>query len=378
MNADFLLIIGFFEAFFLGILVLTKRQKQISDKLLATILLLNALTIFLSWVEIYNRSKSYPFPALINSSTPFILLHGPLIWLYVKSLTSENFKLKSVHFLHITPFLLVITLLISSTYGVPPEKRILIDSEQLFKEHWSYPLIVAAIFISIQSYIIHSLVHIKQYRKKIKSYFSFIDHFCLRWFRFVLFTAMVFYGAISLTYILDFFFNMLPYHLLQLTGFTIATIYILVLGFFGLRQGNIFTSHNIQHFPEKEEKPASRGPLESTEEKFIMQLLQHMEQQQPHLNPELNLAQLASQLSVTPEYLSGILNGNLNSNFFDFINQYRIDAFKKHCRNQEKQNITLLGIAYECGFNSKATFNRVFKKHTGLTPGEYTKEVSKK
>ncbi len=377
MNADFLLIIGVFEALFLGILVLSKKGKKISDHLLSSILLLNALTIFLSWIEMYNRNNGYPFPELINASTPFILLHGPLLWLYVKSLTSENFRFKIIHVIHLIPFILVTLLLGLSTYGMPAEKRILIDSEQLFKEHWLYPIIVGAIFISVQSYIIQALFHIKQYRKKIKSYFSTIDHFNLKWLRFVLFTAMVFYGIISLTYIFDFFFNMLPYQLLQLTGFTIATIYILVLGFFGLRQGNIFTSNHIHHIPQ-EEKHKSLHPLKSAEEKFIKQLLFHMEENQPHLEPEINLAQLSEQLCVSPEYLSGILNNKLNSNFFDFINQYRIDAFKKLCIDQKKQNLTLLGIAYECGFNSKATFNRVFKKRTGLTPGEYARQVSEK
>lgn len=376
MNADFLLIIGVFEALFLGILVLSKRKKQISDILLATILWLNALTIILSWIEIYNRSNGYPFPALINSSTPFILLHGPLLWFYVKSLTSENFKLKVIHLTHILPFLLVAFIIGLSIFGMPAGKRIIIDSEQLFKEHWLYPVIVGAIFISIQSYIIHSFIHIHRYRRKIKSYFSTIDRFNLRWLRFVLSTAMVFYGIISLTYIFDFFLNILPYQLLQITGFTIASIYILVLGFFGLHQGNIFSSHSIHSLPEEKEKQKHLGPLESAEERFIEQLLQHMKQNQPHLNPELNLAQLSSHLSVSPEYLSGILNNKLNSNFFDFINQYRIDSFKNQCRKKEKQNLTLMGIAYECGFNSKATFNRVFKKRTGLTPGEFARQVS--
>jgi AraC-like DNA-binding protein len=377
MSADFLLIIGVFEALFLGVLVLSKRKKKISDHLLASILLLNALTIFLSWIEIYNRKNGYPFPALINASTPFILLHGPLLWMYVKSLTSENFRFKIIHLMHLIPFLLVILLIGLSAYGISEKQRILIDSEQLFKEHWSYPVIVGAIFFSIQSYIIHSLFHIKHYRKKIKNYFSTIDHFNLKWLRFVLFTAMFFYGAISLTYIFDFFLSMLPYKLLHLTGFTIATIYILVLGFFGLQQGNIFTSNHIHQLPEKE-KQKFHQPLESAEEKFIKQLLRHMKENQPYLEPEINLSELSGQLSVTPEYLSGILYSKLNSNFFDFINQYRIDTFKKLSIDQQKQNLTLLGIAYECGFNSKATFNRVFKKRTGLTPGEYARQVSEK
>ena len=378
MEANILLLIGAFEALFLGVLVITKQPKQVSDYLLSGILFLNALTIALSWIEMYNRAHAYPFPGLINSSTPFILLHGPFLWVYVKSLTSEKFRFKFTFLPHIIPFLLVASFIWISTYELPMRERILVDSEQLFREHWSYPVIVGAIFISIQSYILHSLAHIKKYKYKIKNYFSSIDHYNLRWLRFVLFTAMAFYGTISLTYILDFFINILPYHFLQLTGFTIASVYILVLGFYGLKQGNIFTSHSIENLPSKQEEYTPNRPLESAEENFVHQLLKQMEEEQPYLNPNLNLSQLAKQLMVTPEYLSGILNSRLNSSFFDFINQYRIEAFKKHILKADKPNYTLLGIAYECGFNSKATFNRVFKKGTGLTPGEYARQVSEK
>lgn len=376
MNADFLLLIGVFEALFLGILVLTKNKKEISDYLLALVLLLNAVTILLSWLEIYNRANGYPFPTLISVSPPFILLHGPALWLYVKSLTTENFQLRFIHLLHIIPFLMSFLLLGMEVYFLPVEDKIIYDSMEVFKQHWLYPVIMAAILLSIQSYLWNGMLHIKRYKRKIKNYFSTVEQFNLRWLRFVLITAMVFYAVISFTYILDYFFHMLPYNLLQITGFVIASAYILVLGFSGLKQGNIFTSHDINLILDENPHIKSNQPLLSSEEQFVKRLLNFMKEEKPHLNPDLTLSGLSKAMTVSPEYLSGILNGRLNSSFFDFINHYRIECFKQKCRKEENQNLTLLGIAFECGFNSKATFNRVFKKRTGLTPGAYARQVS--
>ena len=100
-----------------------------------------------------------------------------------------------------------------------------------------------------------------------------------------------------------------------------------------------------------------------------------MKDQKPFLDPALNLARLSDQLDVTPEYLSKILNTHLNRSFFDFVNRYRTDEFKQRCQEGSSGKLTLMGMAYECGFNSKATFNRVFKNLTGVTPGEYVRSV---
>ncbi|PWD99107.1 helix-turn-helix domain-containing protein [Marinilabilia rubra] len=375
MDADFLLVIAVFESLFLLFLVLTKKHKKQSDWLLGTILFINALTIFLSWMEMYNRKNAYPFPFFINSSTPFILLHGPALWLYVKSLTSEKFSLKPKYLIHALPFLMLFTFLSLAYYSLAPEDKILSDSQQLFQQRLSYPITILAILVFTQYYIISSLLHIKRYRKKAKTVFSSMDNFNLKWLRFVLFSAMIFYATISATYILDYFLSIFPYKILQLIGFTIASIYILVLGFQGLKQGNIFSSHNLENIPSvapiKQKKP-----LLKKEEIFVTSLLQYMNDQEPFLNPDLTLSTLAKELSVTPEYLSDILNGHLKSSFFDFINQFRVEKFKALCKTNKQETLTLIAIAYECGFNSKATFNRVFKKRTGITPGEYSRQVS--
>ena len=87
-----------------------------------------------------------------------------------------------------------------------------------------------------------------------------------------------------------------------------------------------------------------------------------MLRQQPYLEPELTLSELAKQLNISTSKLSQTINNGLGKNFNDFINEYRVEAVKKMMLDEKKSNFSLLGIAQECGFNSKATFNRTFKK----------------
>lgn len=92
-------------------------------------------------------------------------------------------------------------------------------------------------------------------------------------------------------------------------------------------------------------------------------------------NPELTLSDLAQKLETNVAIVSKKINQGFLVNFNDFINNYRIEAVKKAFENNEHKKSTLLGIAFDCGFNSKATFNRAFKKNTGLSPKKYLEKL---
>ena len=101
----------------------------------------------------------------------------------------------------------------------------------------------------------------------------------------------------------------------------------------------------------------------------------YMEEQKPYLNPDLNLADLAESLNMTRAQLSDVINSGFSKNFNDFVNHYRISAFKNALEQGKQEQLSLLGIAYECGFNSKATFNRVFKKLEKSSPSQYLRRI---
>ena len=90
-----------------------------------------------------------------------------------------------------------------------------------------------------------------------------------------------------------------------------------------------------------------------------------------YLEPELSLSDLAQKLKTNTSVLSAAINSNFGKNFNDFVNEYRVEEFKKQIKLSQNQNYTLLAIAFDCGFNSKATFNRAFKKFTGQSPSRF-------
>src|SRR5690606_35792170 len=101
-----------------------------------------------------------------------------------------------------------------------------------------------------------------------------------------------------------------------------------------------------------------------------------MQKQKPYLESDLNLIKLANLLSVSTHQLSYVINTGFNKNFFQYINEYRIEKAKKLLSDNTNDNLSILGIAFESGFNSKTSFNTTFKKMTGKTPSEFKKTSS--
>lgn len=124
-----------------------------------------------------------------------------------------------------------------------------------------------------------------------------------------------------------------------------------------------------------EEKMRKKKALleESDVETYRNQLLKYMTDKAPYLNPDLSLRSLAGLIDMHPNQLSWLLNESLGKNFNEFINNYRVETFKNLAKDPANANITVLGLAYDSGFNSKTVFNTYFKKETGLTPKQFLK-----
>ena len=157
---------------------------------------------------------------------------------------------------------------------------------------------------------------------------------------------------------------------------------ILFLGFAGPLAGNLrrdarfkaFHSKLYGHLPKaKQEK--EKAPLldDKTATSYSNTLLTYMVEEQPYLSPDLSLRSLAERVEVHPNQLSWLLNDRLGKNFNQFINHYRVEHFKDLAVDKSNSHISLLGLAYESGFNSKTVFNTYFKKEVGMTPKEWLK-----
>ena len=96
----------------------------------------------------------------------------------------------------------------------------------------------------------------------------------------------------------------------------------------------------------------------------------------PFLNPEYSLQMMAEDLSISRQKLSQTFNIGKQKNFYKIINEFRIEEVKQMINNPDFNHFSVLGIAFECGFNSKTSFNRIFKEETGHTPTSYKKSES--
>ncbi|MBL7772718.1 MAG: AraC family transcriptional regulator [Chitinophagaceae bacterium] len=129
---------------------------------------------------------------------------------------------------------------------------------------------------------------------------------------------------------------------------------------------------NISILPKNEISKYKNSNL-NTEliEKYKSELIKAMEIDKLYLNGKLSIQDVSEKLNIRKQYISEILNEHMNTNFQDFINEYRVEEFINRLKNDQNNQFTLLGIATEVGFNSKSSFNAIFKKFKGLTPTQF-------
>ena len=135
-------------------------------------------------------------------------------------------------------------------------------------------------------------------------------------------------------------------------------------------------SINVFSEVEKEKEIVQESTNEKEIEVWKNKILKLIKNDKIYENPKLTLANLAKKLETNSKIISNVINSGFNMNFNDFINHYRIEAVKEKLNSGEHKTTTLLGIAFDAGFNSKATFNRAFKKSTALSPKDYLQKLS--
>lgn len=149
------------------------------------------------------------------------------------------------------------------------------------------------------------------------------------------------------------------------------SIVIFLIGYKGLTQPIIFLGREGR---EEKEKYSSSKLTSTQSEVYLKKLQEYMNVEKPYLESELSLNGLAEKVDIPPRYLSQVINEKLNQNFFDFVNRYRIEEAKKLLLSPANPDDTILEIAFDCGFNTKSSFNFVFKKISLLTPSQFRKK----
>lgn len=356
------------------------RENRWPDLFLSAIILIYTLRVgywmlgFAGWYDSHDSYSTFMFYFPFNH---WFLL-GPAVYFYFKSLTNKNFKLQSKDLWHFLPELLVLCY-----EGFIFLKEFLIDyllndiPLSLFYNTKGpmadgiEPLESILFYLSQASIIIYFIVTIRMYRRYrdyLNQNFSKTDQLKFTWLRNFLYAVMI--GQIIQ---LGFFLaEMLTVESLSYIdkwySFFFLGIIIYYLCIFGFNIDNsVFQKLEF----EEEERDAKQPDSANTALK--QQILQHISAEKPFLDPELSLTDLAKQLNYPTNQLSQIINKEMGKNFNEFINAFRIDTVKEKLLNEDNSHLSILGVAFESGFNSKATFNRVFKKLTGQTPSEFVR-----
>jgi AraC-like DNA-binding protein len=354
MKAFFVAGIGL--AVFIEFLLISKKNKSDSDKILTFWMFLIATHLFFFFIHFTGDIFSYPF--LLGIEQPLPMLHGVFLYFYVSSLTRqmpENRKLLLLHFLPVT----VTYAYLGTFFALPADQKI-----QIYLNHgagYDWFLLVkwyALAFLGV-FYVIWSALLLRKHEVNIRDRFSDLKNVNLHWLR------TLTYGLGGIWLLVIFFRN-------DALTFAGVVVFIFLIGFFGVRQGEIFAHGLLQpEGTEQKKKYPKSGLTEEASTKLHQALMQLMSESTVFKNSELSIDDLSSRLGVHPNYLSQVINQTEKKNFFDFVNNYRIEEFKRLIAMPKNRHLTLLSIAFDCGFSSKSSFNRYFKKATDQTPSEY-------
>jgi AraC-like DNA-binding protein len=214
---------------------------------------------------------------------------------------------------------------------------------------------------------------ILKHRKNIPYYFSnYSQKNTLTWLILVLVIFLFFFVAI---FLLPFFESVLKASFFVFISLPVnLTVFTFIIVFFGINQSVFFEPEKITE-PDlitESEKKYERSALKQSQITSISETVyNYLKEKKPYLNSDYSLQMMVDDLDISRQNLSQVINSGQKKNFYKLINEFRVNEVKALLKNSKYEHYTLLGIAFECGFNSKTSFNRIFKEETGVTPTAY-------
>jgi len=357
---SFVYLIGILQGFILVPALFFRRANRTANRLLALLCLVFSLVLLDAYFTRINFYLGFPHFTLLI--LPIFFLIGPLLYFYSLFLTRRREKFQKMDLRHLLPSFLVIVAFIPFYIKPGYEKIVDLDAYLIWIRTAQFLHVVQS-FI----YLYFAFRVLRRYQRHIADVYSQVERINLNWLKILLMVSAVLFGVYFLELLALLFFNWdFPYSYYGL----ILAIYL--IGYWSMRQQPIAMPPESEEDHQDEKSEIGRNRFEDgTVEQKVGALLNYMEKEKPYLEPSLNLNELAERLSFSPHNLSYIINSRLQKNFYQFVNHYRVEEVKRALAGQRKQREDLLRIAFEAGFNTKATFNTIFKSHTGMTPSEY-------
>ena len=359
-----------FQLILFSVFLILRKSNRLPNRMLAVFLLGQFLIvsgILTSKVFFDYFLANWPHVLLVG--LPFFFLAAPSLYLYVISMSTMNFSLRTRDLLHTIPFFTFVCYFGIIFYAHDADSKRLLLTSGAMRNNLILSWLPVVFYIQILLYTVAGLRALRLYRGLIRNEFSSTEKINLNWLRLVLWGFIVAWLSDVATFSFQKLNWPIPfdYSYISLGAF---------LAFFNIIFFKAWSQPEIFSRMEGKIKYQFSNLRQDEADRYLENLKTHMETSKPYLNPELSLSDLATSANIPPRHLSQIINERLHMNFFDYISQYRIEDAKRQLMNREDRK-TVLEILYAVGFNSKSSFNKAFKKFTDTTPTDFRKTISR-
>ncbi|NJM24896.1 MAG: helix-turn-helix transcriptional regulator [Bacteroidia bacterium] len=349
----------------------SRRGRRVSNCLLASFLLIFWINIaegLLKYFEFYAR-----FPAAAFLADGVVFLIGPLLYLYTLSLIFNNFKWAHGYWWHATPFA-VATVALQVYYHTQPIQQQAVIQQAVTSQRLPAGFYVAAalVYLHVGVYLAMAIIALRTYRRRLLDQLSTPDKARMQWLM-VLHLSIAIVALVSLVYT---FMPAVGFEQWSDAGLVVGLVMVMAFAtatvWRGLKQPEIFAGVSTG---DRKYAVSLLSRVELDMQKQV--LLEILEHRHGYRDADLTLEQLANLMQSTPKKVSQVINEGFGQNFFDLVNTYRIEEAKLLLADAASHRLTVLEIMYQTGFNSKSSFNTLFKKKTSLTPTAYRQQHSR-
>ncbi len=375
---DTVLLATAFQSFlFVLLLLIAKRDPHLSDYFIIGFFIAQVFIpvhLLISYGEVFRLIAIDRSPNLFLALEIAYWLEGPLLLWYTRSLLNKEFKLTRFDFIYLLPALLSVIYNSVTFFSWETAEKISYISEYHELIAPSLPHSIEAVRETI--FIVFGVLclrEIKHAQDEIHHRYSNIEKIEFAWLATLVVAFMMLRGWTLLVVATAFIAPDLgtnTFNAMGLAGNYLMFAIVSALIFFSLTRSSILAGKISKR--KLGDQPDDHRP----DPVLTQKLTQHMQDKKPYLSHYLNLEELAKQLAMHPRALSVAIKHNFNTNFYEFINTYRIDEAKLMLEDESKSHLTMIDISGESGFNSKATFNSFFKKLVGMTPTQYKSKVN--
>jgi len=375
-----LILTGAINSLFFIVLLKNKPKNSDSDRILMVWMGIISLQLGFYYDNLSINPICPAYLQLLGFSLP--LVNSPILYFYIRSLSiGAGFKWKNI-LIHLLPFL-IFTCIASFLYYAKAGDLYLKDGFPHFSSRLNSGIgyfLTALLAIIPGYYTVLSFLLLLRHQKRLPDNYSYTEKINLNWLKWIVVSLLILFIGLFLFIKYGVSYGVVGYPDLFAVVGAILTIYVFFIGFCGLHQDAVFNSVVSLQEDINEDiiitNYKNSGLSDEKAEQIFMRLKLHMDKEKPFLKEDLSLAMLAGKLGITANQLSQVINQKSGSNFFNFINGYRVGTVKDKFKDPALAAYSILGIAYDSGFRSKSSFNKIFKKTTGQTPLQYRNAVS--